>query len=50
MDSTISKRSSKDAALRSIKVSCESPGANRDFRVMDDSGNELKFTDPVPDD
>ncbi len=24
------------------------PWGNRDFRVMDDSGNELKFTEPLP--
>ena len=25
------------------------PWGNRDFRVMDQSGNELKFTEPAPD-
>lgn len=26
------------------------PWGNRDFRVNDDSGNEIKFTEPVPED
>ncbi len=26
----------------------QKPWGNRDFRVMDDFGNELKFTEPVP--
>ena len=25
------------------------PWGNRDFRVADDSGNEIKFTEPLPD-
>jgi len=26
------------------------PWGNRDFRVIDDSGNEIKFTEPLPED
>lgn len=27
----------------------QKPWGNRDFRVKDDSGNEIKFTEPLPD-
>jgi uncharacterized glyoxalase superfamily protein PhnB len=37
---------------RGVRLSQEitrKPWGNRDFRVKDESGNELKFTEPLPD-